>query len=366
VPNLAKLSASELADALDSPNGWQRDTAQRLLLERGDKSVAQRIENLARNAKSEKVRVQALWTLNGLNVLSDRAVCDGLKDESAAVREHAVRLSELALSRTAVGDEIAKRVLLLANDSNPRIRYQVAFTLGEWNDQRAAETLVTLLRDADENIRNASLSSAPRHAQAMLRIIERLPHDDPARAALAMLKKLETNPPAFARSATIIEHTDGVSAAHRAEREKVVQRYAVVSTLEGNAAAGAPLFKQHCAQCHRVGSEGIEIGPDLGTVSGKSMEQLVQAILDPNAAIEARYQSFTVTAKADEEISGVIIAETPNTVTLRAVNGGDRTFLRSEITEISNSRFSLMPDGFETAMTPQQLADLIAFVTGGN
>jgi len=364
VPNLVKLSASELAGALDSPNGWQRDTAQRLLLERGDKSVVSRIESLAKDAKSAKVRVQALWTLNGLNALGDQALIDGLTDESAAVREHAVRLSEFSLSRAPASGEIAKRVLLLANDANARVRYQAAFTLGEWNDSRAAETLLALLRDGDENIRNAALSSAPRHARAMFQLIERLPRDDRARTALVMLKKLATNPPALAGSTAIIERTKGVSAAHRAERENIVRRYAAVSTLRGNSTAGAPLFKQHCSQCHRLRDKGVEIGPDLGMASGKSIEQLVQAILDPNAAVEARYQLFTVTTSGDEEISGVIVSETPNSLTLRAVSGGDRTFLRSAIVEISTSRFSLMPDGFESAMTPRQLADLIAFLTG--
>jgi putative heme-binding domain-containing protein len=134
--------------------------------------------------------------------------------------------------------------------------------------------------------------------------------------------------------------------------------------LRGDSKNGAALFKQHCVQCHRLRGEGVEIGPDLGMMAGKPAEQLVAAILDPNAAIEMRYQNFVATLKDGNEVSGIIIAETPTTLTLRAPNRADETLLRDELKELSSSALSLMPDGLETAFTPQQLADVIAFVVG--
>jgi putative heme-binding domain-containing protein len=91
---------------------------------------------------------------------------------------------------------------------------------------------------------------------------------------------------------------------------------------------------------------------------------LLVAILDPNAAVETRYQNFFATMKDGHEVSGIIIAETPTTLTLRAPNRADEVLLRGELKELSTSGLSIMPDGLESAFTPQQLADLIAFVTG--
>jgi putative membrane-bound dehydrogenase-like protein len=360
IPNLAKMNSAELVAALDSPNGWQRDTAQRLLIERGDKSVAVELESLAKGAKSAKVRVQALWTLNGLAALRPRVLLGALKDVVPSVREHAVRLSEFQTGRQELFDDLWARV----SDSSPRVRYQAAFTLGEWDDPRAAEALLKLAREDDENIRHAALSSAPRHAKALLALAEKLPSDDQARAMLPMLQKLVSNPPTLAKQTLIVERTNSISTAQRAERAKVLARYADVPRLKGDAKNGEALFRQQCAQCHRLRSEGTEIGPNLGVMAGKPVEQLVAAIVDPNAAVEERYRNFSVSTRDGRDLTGIIVAETPTTLTLRAPNQPDQTLLRGELKELTASGLSLMPEGLESAFTPQQLADLIDFVLG--
>ncbi len=393
IPNLAKMTGAELAASLDSPNGWQRDTAQRLLLERGDKSVTVALEQHAKDAKDAKVRIQALWTLGGLNALTPETLLAGLKDGSDAVKEQAVKLSERTLREVGRGVLTAPRLesegrsgtendsprraedstpylvladnlLPLAPSTSPRLRYQLAFTLGEWNDPRATEALLKLLRDSDENIRNAALSSAPRHARSLVALIEKLPAEDKVRSHLPMLQKLVANPPALATPTKFIDRTVTLTPEQRAERTRILAPYADLPKLRGDSKNGATLFKANCAQCHRLKGEGTEVGPDLGMMSGKPVEQLVEAILNPNAAIEARFQSFSATLKDGHETSGIILSETPTTLTLRAPNRADETILRGDLKELSTSGLSLMPEGLEAAFTPQQLADLIAFATG--
>jgi putative membrane-bound dehydrogenase-like protein len=359
IPNLAKLSAPELVAALDSPNGWQRDTVQRLLLERGDRSGANQLEALAKSARDPRVRLQALWILSGLKVLRSESLLSALQDQSDAVQEQAIKLSE-RFNEAPLADALLKFV----SDASPRLRYQLAFTLGELSDARAPEALLKLLQDADENIRNAALSSAPRHAPSLAALVEKLPAADKLRAHLPMLQKLVANPPALAPQLKVVERTLTLSAEERAERAAMLARYSGVSALRGDAKAGLALYQQHCAQCHRVKGQGMEVGPDLAMMSGKPIEQLVQAILDPNAALEGRYKNFTVTLRDGHETGGIIIAETPTTLTFRTPHRSDETFLRADVQELSTSGQSLMPEGFEAAFTPQQLADLIAYVTG--
>ena len=98
-------------------------------------------------------------------------------------------------------------------------------------------------------------------------------------------------------------------------------------------------------------------------MAGKPIEQLVVGILDPNAAMESRYQSFTAVTMGGREVTGIIVAETPTTLTLRAPNRPDETVLRAELKELTAGGFSLMPEGLENALTPQQLADLIAYIS---
>jgi putative heme-binding domain-containing protein len=360
IPNLAKLSSSELVDALDSPNGWQRDASQRLLIERGGKTILKKLENLAKSAKSEKVRVQALWTLNGLGALTPQLLIAGLKDGDTSVREHAVRLSETQADRKELFDDLLARV----SDPSARVRYQVAFTLGECDGAGVAPALFKLAREEDESIRNAAISSAPRHARALLALAENSPNDNYAAAMLPMLRKLVANPGMIISQPSVIELGKTIPPEQRAERAKVLERYVGVPQLAGDSRNGAALFKQNCAQCHRLRGEGTEVGPDLGMMSEKPVVQLVEAILDPNAAVEERYRGFSVATRDGRDLTGIIVAETPTTITLRGPNQPEQTLLRGELKELTRSGLSLMPDGLESALTPQQLADLIAFVRG--
>ena len=164
-------------------------------------------------------------------------------------------------------------------------------------------------------------------------------------------------------SATEIrQRAEKLFAARNSDRQKVVKAYAVVNQLAGNAERGATVYRQNCAGCHRLRGEGNNLGPDLGTVADKPVETLLVAILDPNQAFETKYINYTAVTKSDREISGIIAVETPNSVTLRNAGGMDETILRGDIKELTSSRLSFMPDGFENTLTPQDMADLIAYI----
>ncbi len=158
-PQLGSASIAALVHELENPNGWWRDTAQRLIHERQDRAAIEPLRNLLSKSASELGRLHALHALAGLTALTDADLTLALGDRSAGVREHAVRLTE---SRLKGNDQLLMKLLELANDDNPRLRFQVAFSLGEVNDPSAAETLARLARRnaADPWIRTAVLSSA--------------------------------------------------------------------------------------------------------------------------------------------------------------------------------------------------------------
>jgi len=146
------------------------------------------------------------------------------------------------------------------------------------------------------------------------------------------------------------------------DREKLVESYTVVNGLSGNAEHGAALYRQNCAACHRLKGEGNNTGPDLGTVADKPVGTLLVAILDPNQAFETKYINYSAVTKSGREFSGVITAETPNSITLRSAGGADETILRNDLKELTSSKLSLMPEGFENILKPQDMADLIAYI----
>ncbi len=163
LPHLAAATTADLVTQLGSTNGWTRDTASRVLFERQDRAAIEPLEKLAAVSKLPQARMQALYALAGLQVLQPAVLLDRLDDEHPRVREHAVRLSEsLAGENTA----LRAKLLELADDPDMRVRYQLAFSLGQFDDPGRAKALATILKHdpQDKWIRLAVFSSLARGA----------------------------------------------------------------------------------------------------------------------------------------------------------------------------------------------------------
>jgi putative membrane-bound dehydrogenase-like protein len=166
-PRLSKASMPELVAALESPHGWWRDTAHRLIYERQDRSIVPALEHLVTQSSLPQARVHALWSLHGLDSLSDQMILAGLSNQTPGVRENAVRLAEPRLDKSP---ELLHKVLSLANDPDSRVRFQTAFTLGETKDPRAVDALAQLATKYGDDfwMRTAILSSVAESADLLL------------------------------------------------------------------------------------------------------------------------------------------------------------------------------------------------------
>jgi putative membrane-bound dehydrogenase-like protein len=166
-PRMSLESAPELVAHFENPNGWWRSTAQRLLIERQDKSAVEPLRKLARESSLPLARFHALWTLEGLGALDEAAVAMALKDPDPGVREHALRLAE---PRLADSSALKEAVLAFGGEPSPRVRFQLAFTLGFVDDERALDLLASILvKDAEDKwTRVAALSSIKNAAPKLL------------------------------------------------------------------------------------------------------------------------------------------------------------------------------------------------------
>jgi putative membrane-bound dehydrogenase-like protein len=166
-PRFGKASGAELVKALESPHGWWRDTAHRLIYERQDRTLVEPLRRLLRHSTLPQARVHALWSLQGLGTLADRDLAEALRDASPGVREHAIRLAE---PRLGGAPELVELVLELVHDSQPRVAFQLAFTLGEIKEPRAVAALAELAQKhmSDPWMRFALLSSVAEGADRLL------------------------------------------------------------------------------------------------------------------------------------------------------------------------------------------------------
>jgi mono/diheme cytochrome c family protein/glucose/arabinose dehydrogenase len=141
-PALSTQSPAALVELLAHPNGWWRDTAQQLLVERADRSVLARLRELV-TARDVRTRLHALWTLDGLDA-SDPAILErALIDASPHVRAAAVRISERWL--TNGNHSVVNAVRKLAEDPDATVRRQVAASQGELPESERASALGRML-----------------------------------------------------------------------------------------------------------------------------------------------------------------------------------------------------------------------------
>ena len=130
---------------LSDPIPWRRTTAQRLLVERQAKTAITALRQLADSGKQPLGRLHALWTLNGLHALEEKAVERALQDPHPGIRENALLLAESFLPRSR---KLSERILALAADDSARVRFQAALTLGQVEHPHVQAALQSiLLRD---------------------------------------------------------------------------------------------------------------------------------------------------------------------------------------------------------------------------
>jgi putative membrane-bound dehydrogenase-like protein len=424
IPRLDKLDAAGLVAALDSPNGWQRDMAQMLLLwrngrpaavgtpsrpraavspgkattdgtasdaaakrnfaevgsqagawEPGEKAqVVKLLETMAAESTRPLARLHAVCTLDGLGALRTETIQRGLADTEPGVRRQAVRLSE---PRLAAEPALGEALLKLADDPDLPVRQQVAYSLGEWPDARAGRALGRLARQHadDPYLLAAVLSSAMPHVESMLAEVVAEPSKTAARAQLTsrllrLAAEIKASPDLLAglaarRGESVVRVLEESLRGTRPAEEiaQALARFEPALTLPGDPAVGKQLFlSTTCAVCHRLGDVGTEIGPDLTTLVDRSPQYLRVAVIDPNRAFKEKFMEYTAITAAGKIVSGMLLEETSNSLTLVDGEGRHSVILRKDLEELIARGRSHMPERLESNLAPQKMADLFAFI----
>ncbi|HVD93902.1 MAG TPA: hypothetical protein VNC21_16515, partial [Vicinamibacterales bacterium] len=187
-PSFTGATTASLVDALSHPNGWWRDTAQQVLVQRSDKASIPLLKTLAGEAPAPRTRLHALWALDGMDALDVASVTRALADPSRDVRVSAIRLSERWLREGNVSLQTA--VLALASDPDWAVRDQLAASLGELPRGSKEGALAAFLdRNATDPVAmDAALSGLNGSEAAVMDALMRGTEETPQRgAAITML-----------------------------------------------------------------------------------------------------------------------------------------------------------------------------------
>jgi putative heme-binding domain-containing protein len=282
-----------------------------------------------------------------------------VSDESApeAERVGAVRLIGYRARRDIKDRDLL--IGLLRPQVSAGLQQAAVAALGRTDDPKLADVLLVDWKRYSPSIRDSILDvvlSRTAWTSSLLSCLEDgcvpPPEIDPARRQQLLTRK----------SDRLRSRAEAVFAHQSQPRQAVVDAYRASLAMRGDKSAGATVFKKVCASCNRLGNEGVEVGPDLAALNDKSPEALLIAILDPSRAFEAKFASFSIATVDGRVMNGLIAAESATAVTLRRQDGKEDVLLRSQIEEMTGSSQSLMPEGLEKDLKPQDLADLITFV----
>ena len=172
-PKMIEETPAQLVAHLSHPNGWWRDTAQQLLIQRNDKSVVPALKTLASKSLDWRFRLQAMATLDGMDSIDTATVTAALDDKSPDVRAEALRLSERWLSEA--NNPMQAAVLKKMDDPSWTVRRQLAASLGEMPKDARLGPVVTVMQKygTDDVAVDAAVSSlAGQEADALAKLVE--------------------------------------------------------------------------------------------------------------------------------------------------------------------------------------------------
>lgn len=237
--------------------------------------------------------------------------------------------------------------------------------LSRFNDPLVAESIIPLLSSLNGRARESAmrtLSSQPKSAEALLKAISNGIVDKRLMTSLHARQILNLANPTLADEVNKVwGRVLNQSGDTRTKISKLVNVYDKFDRSKINNAAGKKLYLQLCANCHIIGSEGINLGPELTGAGTNGAQYFIENIVDPNSVIGESFQLNIVTKKDGSVISGMPASVTTDSITIRTLESFI-TIPQNEIKERNILEQSMMPPGLIDGLSNQQMVDLIGFL----
>jgi mono/diheme cytochrome c family protein/glucose/arabinose dehydrogenase len=208
-PHMLDETPAQLVAHLSNANGWWRDTAQKLLVLKGDKSVVPALQSLAREGQSPLGRLHALWTLEGLDAADAPLLIAEYKDADARVRAAAVRISEPLIKKNNPAVMAALKPLSADKDPNVVIQYSLSLLYTKNPDAPALTAAIVASNEKNDVVKS------------------------------------------------VIKKWNDEMAKKKAEEEKQKLAAAQNATKAAAMAKGKDLFGQTCIACHGLDGKGV-------------------------------------------------------------------------------------------------------------
>ncbi len=301
-----------------------------------------------------------------LKLLDDKSRDELMTFVSASVKKAAESGgTALGWARLLPSDELKELAEEVLSPTRPEAQQLVMVDALLWNDaEQAIGIVLPRLPQMTPTVKAQTLSALMRYGQVLERVAEAIERKEIGKTEIApdVRQQLFALP-----NKKLADRFKALLTAASADRAQVIERYrpALAKVPEWNKEQvdqGRMVFKKVCAQCHRLEDMGNDVGPPLKQLADKSPEQLLDIVLDPNREVDPKYLSYSVLLEDTRVLSGIIREESAGQIVLAEAGGKTHTVPRAEIEQLKSSGLSLMPNGLEEQITPEQMSQLIAFL----
>ncbi len=283
-----------------------------------------------------------------------RAMTTGIYERDRAI-------SLLAGRKTAGFDADLRKLL-----SDSTVRAAAIRGLANYADEKTPAVLLELypkLTGDEKADAVQTLSSRASYASALLDAVEKgtVPKGDITAFTARQIAGLKDKAVADKLTKVWGEVKTGTANA-KAKIAEYKNKLTADAVAKGDATNGKVLFAKTCGTCHKMFGEGQAVGPELTGSQRGNLDYVLENVVDPNAVVPFDYKMTQFYMKDGRQLSGLVKGETPQTVTVRTVNE-EVVLSKKDIDERKPTNNSVMPEGLFDALKPDELRDLMKYLT---
>jgi uncharacterized protein len=345
--------------------GWPRGRAASLD-EATEASLVRFLPSLGQVARGQLVRIAGPW---GKGALEEYAaeVAAGLRATVEAETKPDAARADAARQWIELRPEDEDAVQTLLGLITPRISPELATgvleAVGRSSASRAGRDLIDRLASLTPAARPAALRLLLGRADWTVSLLSAIEEGKVRLDQLSLDQKQALASHRDRRIAGRAKALLGRGGLPDADRQKVIDDLSSTVLRGGDAARGKQAFQQQCAKCHTHSGAGGKVGPDLTGMATHPKGELLVHILDPSRGVEGNFVQYTVATTDGRVLNGLLASETKTAIELVDADGKAHALQRADIEDLTASKKSLMPEGFEKQLGPEGLADVLEFLT---
>jgi putative membrane-bound dehydrogenase-like protein len=273
--------------------------------------------------------------------------------------DDARRVSAIDGLRFGQWDDVNETLVSLIDNRQPQSIQQTAITtLGRFNEAGVAKPILAAWPRLSPSVRETACDAMFARPDRLNKLFDAV---DEGLISVGDISRARWNVAMNIKSVKT-RALKYVDMAGSKARQEVVDSYQKSLTLAGNLERGRAAFRKHCAGCHQVEGHGHVIGPNLTAIKTRGPETILVNVLDPNREVNPQYLNYIVLTEDGRTVTGMIVSENANSVTLRRAESATDSVQRADIEQMKSTGLSIMPEGMEEAIDKQTLADIIEYL----